>query len=113
MDRQNKSRCAPEKSKLESRSGKMETREGNSTGYVQRGLRLLSAAAVAAVAAALPAHAVAAVCIWFADTTSIKRVDTDFNSVAAEVPLGAPPRRLVMNDNDCSVWALRESDKHL
>ena len=59
-----------------------------------------------------PSSAFAAACIWFADTQSIKQVNTDDNTVVAEVAL-ASPRRLVMNDNDCSVWALRNTNGRL
>src|SRR5712675_997546 len=54
----------------------------------------------------------AAPCIWFADANSVKQINTDDNSIVVEVPMPAP-RRLVMNDNDCSVWALRQSDRRL
>jgi hypothetical protein len=60
----------------------------------------------------VPSYASAAACIWFADAQSIKQVDTDDNTVAVEVPMAAP-RRLVMNENDCSVWALRNSNGRL
>lgn len=54
----------------------------------------------------------AAPCFWFADASSIKQFNTAGNYVSAEVALGNP-RRLVMNDNDCSVWALRRSNGRL
>jgi hypothetical protein len=54
----------------------------------------------------------AAPCLWFADANSIKQFNTAENYVSAEVALGNP-RRLVMNDNDCSVWALRRSNGRL
>jgi hypothetical protein len=54
----------------------------------------------------------AAACIWFADGSAIKRIDTDTNAVVAEVPLD-DPRRLVMNAGDCSVWALSGSGQRL
>ncbi len=60
----------------------------------------------------VPLPAAAAACIWFADANSIKQVNTDDNSVVAEAPLG-DPRRLVMNDTDCGVWALRRTDRRL
>lgn len=59
-----------------------------------------------------PCFAAAAPCIWFADTQSIKQINTDDNTVTAEVAL-ASPRRLVMNDTDCSVWALRNPNGRL
>jgi PKD repeat protein len=60
----------------------------------------------------LPSPALAAACIWFADANSINQVNTDDNSVVAEALLG-DPRRLVMNDTDCGVWALRRTDRRL
>src|SRR5258706_16063614 len=54
----------------------------------------------------------AAPCIWFADANSIKQINTGDNSIVVEVPMPAP-RRLVMNDNDCTVWALRQGDRRL
>jgi len=69
--------------------------------------------AAALLASVLFAPAVlAAPCIWFADANSIKQFNTADNSVSVEVALGNP-RRLVMNDNDCSVWALRRSNGRL
>lgn len=59
-----------------------------------------------------PSQALAAACIWFADGESIKQVNTDDNTVAVEVPMAAP-RRLVMNETDCSVWALRNTNGRL
>jgi hypothetical protein len=54
----------------------------------------------------------AAPCIWFSDGNSIQQLNTDDNSILAEAPL-RHPSRLVMNDNDCSVWAVGGSDKLL
>jgi hypothetical protein len=60
----------------------------------------------------VPSYASAAACLWFADGQTIKRVDTAENTVAAQTALAAP-RRLVMNDTDCSVWALRNANGRL
>jgi PKD repeat protein len=70
-----------------------------------------TAAAVLALVLVAPAVS-AAPCVWFADASSIKQFNTADNSVGVEVALGNP-RRLVMNDNDCSVWALRRSNGRL
>jgi PKD repeat protein len=73
----------------------------------------LRSTAAALLALSLIAPAVsAAPCVWFADASSIKQLNTADNSVSVEVALGNP-RRLVMNDDDCSVWALRRSNGRL
>lgn len=71
-----------------------------------------SIGALVALAVLMPSYASAASCIWFADTQSIKQVNTDDNSIVAEAAI-ATPRRLVMNDTDCSVWALRNNNGRL
>jgi PKD repeat protein len=60
----------------------------------------------------VPSYASAAACIWFADGESIKQVNTGDNTIAVEVPMAAP-RRLAMNESDCSIWALRNSNGRL
>lgn len=71
-----------------------------------------SISALLTLAVLVPSYASAASCIWFADTQSIKQVNTDDSSIVAEVAI-ATPRRLVMNDTDCSVWALRNNNGRL
>lgn len=51
-------------------------------------------------------------CVWYADDDTIRQVDTASNEIRTTIPL-ANPHRLVMNGNDCGVWALPRQDRLL
>ncbi|HYX62871.1 MAG TPA: hypothetical protein VE935_01485, partial [Burkholderiales bacterium] len=67
-----------------------------------------SALALGLVASA----ALADSCIWYADDDSIRQLRTDTNEVTRVVPLRRPDR-LVMNAEDCGVWALDKNDRRI
>lgn len=70
---------------------------------------LLWAVASAAEDGRLPAstsHPESASCIWFADENAIHRVDTTDNRISLSIPF-RDPLRLLMNGEDCGVWAHR------
>jgi len=58
--------------------------------------------------AGVAAPAFADSCVWFSHDDSIRQVQTSSNQVTRIVPL-RNPHRLLMNAEDCGVWAL---DKH-
>jgi glucodextranase-like protein len=62
--------------------------------------------------ASVPAAALADSCVWYADDDSIRQVQSGTNLVAAVVPL-KHPNRLLMNAEDCGVWALNKEDRRL
>lgn len=60
----------------------------------------------------LASRAGAESCIWFGDGDRIYRVSSDSDEVVASAPL-RKPHRLVMNADDCGVWALDKHDRWL
>jgi PKD repeat protein len=51
-------------------------------------------------------------CIWYADDDSINQVDTATHRIVAKAPI-RKVHRLVMNADDCGVWALDKHDRRL
>lgn len=68
--------------------------------------------AAALLLAALTSYARAESCIWYADDDAIRRMLSDTNEVVASAPL-RDPARIVMNAEDCGVWALDRHERRL
>jgi hypothetical protein len=72
--------------------------------------KAIRAAALLLAAVASCAHAES--CVWYADDDAVRRVLSDTIEVVASSPL-RNPSRMVMNAEDCGVWALDKQEKQL